>query len=88
MIGMIRAFLVLLLLAAPVPVRAADYVDKSALDELFAELRSVHDAGAANDIVAQIRASGSIPTCPTSPTAWSARGSPWPIAIFRRRLRS
>jgi len=54
MVGMIRAVLVLLMLAAPVPVRAADYVDKAALDELFTELRSAHDAGAANDIVTQI----------------------------------
>jgi tetratricopeptide (TPR) repeat protein len=54
MIGVIRALFVLLMLAAPIPARAADYVDKAALDELFTELRTVHDAGAANDIVAQI----------------------------------
>lgn len=54
MVGMIRALLVLLLVAAPLPARAADYVDKAALDELFTELKAVHDAGAANDIVTQI----------------------------------
>lgn len=54
MIGMIRAFFVLLVLAAPLPARAADYVDKAALDELFTELKAVHDAGTANDIVVQI----------------------------------
>jgi len=54
MVGMIRACLVLLMLAAVLPARAADYVDKAALDELFTELKTVHDAGTANDIVAQI----------------------------------
>ena len=54
MVGMIRAFAVLLLLAAPLSARAADYVDKAALDELFTELKAVHDPGAANDIVTQI----------------------------------
>jgi len=54
MIGMIRALVALLVLAAPLPARAADYVDKAALDELFTELKAVHDASAANDIVVQI----------------------------------
>jgi tetratricopeptide (TPR) repeat protein len=54
MVGMIRALAVLLVLAAPLPARAADYVDHAALDELFTELKTAHDAGAANDIVVQI----------------------------------
>jgi tetratricopeptide (TPR) repeat protein len=53
-VGMIRALFVLLILAAPLSARAADYVDNAALDELFTELRTAHDAGSANDIVVQI----------------------------------
>lgn len=49
----IRAILVLLLLAAA-PARAADYVDGAALDELFSELRAAGSAGEAGDVVARI----------------------------------
>lgn len=54
-VAAIRALLVLLLLAAaPRPAFAADYTDAAALDELFAQLKVVHSAGEADDIVAQI----------------------------------
>ena len=39
MVMTIRALLVLLMLAAPTPLFAADYTDKAALDELFAQLK-------------------------------------------------
>jgi tetratricopeptide (TPR) repeat protein len=54
LIATIRAVLVLLMLAAAAPVRAADYVDGAALDELFSELRSASSADEARDVVAQI----------------------------------
>jgi tetratricopeptide (TPR) repeat protein len=53
-VGMIRALFVLLVLAAPLPAYAADYVDKAALDELFGELKGAQDSGSADAIVAQI----------------------------------
>jgi tetratricopeptide (TPR) repeat protein len=50
----VRAFLVLLLLAAPRPVFAANYTDTAALDELFGQLKIAKTAEDANDLVAQI----------------------------------
>ena len=63
-IALIRALLVLLLLAAPSPLLAADYADKAALDELFAELKVAHSPGEASDIVAQIWAAWFNPAVP------------------------
>ena len=54
LVGPIRALLVLLFLAAPQPIFAADYTDKAALDELFAQLKVARTADDANDLVAQI----------------------------------
>jgi tetratricopeptide (TPR) repeat protein len=53
-INLIRALLMLPLLAAPSPLFAAEYADSAALDELFAQLRVAHDANEANDITHQI----------------------------------
>lgn len=53
MIGLIRALLVLLLVAAP-PAFAAKYTDSAALDELFAQLRVAQSAAEADDISRQI----------------------------------
>ena len=53
-VALIRALLVLPLLAVPSPLFAADYADKAQLDELFAELRIAHSPDEATDIVAQI----------------------------------
>ena len=49
-----RVALVLLALAAPLRAFAADYTDSTALDALFAELKSAPDAGAASAIEQQI----------------------------------
>jgi len=54
LIAAIRALLVLLVIAVPAPLLAADYTDKAALDELFAELKVARSADEASDIVAQI----------------------------------
>jgi tetratricopeptide (TPR) repeat protein len=45
-----RALLVLLLVAAPLPLAAADYTDRKALDELFSQLKVAPDASAAEAI--------------------------------------
>ena len=50
----VRAFLVLLVLAAPRPVFAAPLTDTAALDELFAQLKGAKSADDANGLVAQI----------------------------------
>lgn len=53
--GLVRALLLLPLLAAPLPAFAASSnIDNAALDELFAQLHDAHNAGDANDIVQQI----------------------------------
>ena len=49
-----RALLVLLLIAAPVSLRAAQYTDSGALDELFAQLRVASTAAEADDLSNQI----------------------------------
>jgi len=54
LVGLIRALLVLLLLATPQPVFAAGYTDRAALDELFAQLKVARTAEDANSFVAQI----------------------------------
>lgn len=54
MIAMIRALLVLLLVAAPLPALAADYTDRAALDELFTQLKGAQSAADANDLTTQI----------------------------------
>jgi len=54
MVQTIRALLVLLLIAAPLPAFAVDYTDKAALDELFAELKQARTPAEANDLTAQI----------------------------------
>ncbi len=55
LITLLRALLLLPLLAAPLPAMAAGpYVDTAQLDELFAQLRVAHSAGDANEIVQQI----------------------------------
>ena len=54
MISTIRALLVLLLAAAPLSAFAADYTDRAALDELFAELKSAPSAAQAADLTEQI----------------------------------
>jgi tetratricopeptide (TPR) repeat protein len=53
-VSTIRALLVLLLMAAPTPLIAADYTDKAALDELFAQLKVAQTPQEANDLTAQI----------------------------------
>jgi tetratricopeptide (TPR) repeat protein len=63
-IKLIRALLVLPLLAAPSPLFAADYADKAQLDELFAELKVAHSPDEATDIVAQIWAAWFNPDIP------------------------
>ena len=52
MVTTIRALLVLLLIAAPAPLFAADYTDKAALDELFAQLKVAQTPQEANDLTA------------------------------------
>ena len=54
MITTIRALLVLLVAAAPLPAFAADYPDSAALDELFGELKSAPTAAEAADLTQQI----------------------------------
>ena len=55
LIALLRALLMLPLLAAPLPaIAAGPYVDTAALDELFAQLQNAHSAGDANEIVQQI----------------------------------
>jgi tetratricopeptide (TPR) repeat protein len=54
MIATIRALLVLLAFAAPLPAFATDYADSAALDELFAELKSAPSAAEAADVTEQI----------------------------------
>jgi tetratricopeptide (TPR) repeat protein len=54
LVAMIRAVLVLLMLAVATPAPAADYVDNAALDELFNELKTAASADEARDVVAQI----------------------------------
>jgi tetratricopeptide (TPR) repeat protein len=55
LLGLLRALLMLPLLAAPLPAFAASAnVDTAALDELFAQLHDAHSAGDANEIVQQI----------------------------------
>ena len=53
MTALIRALFVVFALA-PAPLLAADYVDRAALDELFAQLRVAQTAGEANDLTQQI----------------------------------
>ncbi|MEQ1771149.1 MAG: hypothetical protein ABL879_15045 [Devosia sp.] len=50
LIATIRALLLLPVLAAAIPVSAADFVDQQALDNLFIELRQAPDANAAEAI--------------------------------------
>ena len=50
----IRALLVLLFFAGPLPAFAADYMDRAALDTLFAELKVARTADDANGLVGQI----------------------------------
>ncbi len=54
LIATIRAFVVLLLLAVPLPAMAAEFVDNAAVDELFGQLKAAQSAGEANDISQQI----------------------------------
>jgi tetratricopeptide (TPR) repeat protein len=54
MVMTIRALLVLLMLAAPTPLMAADYTDKAALDELFAQLKVAQTPQEASDLTAEI----------------------------------
>ena len=54
MISTIRALLVLLFVAAPLSTIAADYTDRAALDELFAELKTATTAAEAADLTQQI----------------------------------
>ena len=54
MVMTIRALLVLMLIAAPAPLFAADYTDKAALDELFAQLKVAQTPQEANDLTAEI----------------------------------
>ena len=63
-VALIRALVVLPLLAAPSPLFAADYADKDPLDELFAELKDAHSPDEATDIVAQIWAAWYNPDVP------------------------
>jgi tetratricopeptide (TPR) repeat protein len=53
MTALLRALFVVFALA-PAPLLAADYVDRAALDELFAQLRVAQSAGEANDLTQQI----------------------------------
>jgi tetratricopeptide (TPR) repeat protein len=50
LIASFRALLLLLLIAAPLPLAAADYNDNKALDELFSQLKIAPDASAAEAI--------------------------------------
>lgn len=54
LVGILSAVLMALLLAAPVPLAAAQYTDSAALDELFAQLKVAQSADEANDIANQI----------------------------------
>jgi tetratricopeptide (TPR) repeat protein len=54
LIVLIRALLLLPLLAAIAPVHAAEYTDGAAVDELFAQLKTAQSADDANEIVQQI----------------------------------
>lgn len=54
LIASIRAVLMLLLLAAPLPAVSAEYGDSAALDELFAQLAASHSAEEADDVSRQI----------------------------------
>jgi tetratricopeptide (TPR) repeat protein len=51
-------------LCVAAPVRAVDYTDSAAIDELFAQLRDASDAGEATEIAAEIWASWLDPAVP------------------------
>lgn len=65
LIGLIRAFLVLPLLAAPLPAFADPYTDNAAVDELFAELRVATSEMEADEISKQIWSYWFSPSDPT-----------------------
>jgi tetratricopeptide (TPR) repeat protein len=75
LIAWIRAFLVLPLLAAPLPAMADPYVDNAAVDELFAELRVATNEVEADQISRQIWTYWFTPTDSNLATRMSVAGN-------------